>query len=129
MRSPLVVALTILIVIEGLAGTLGVLPVLKYMLDNRALPTIFAGIRALSGPFEALGNDAMLATGLVFVVVSAFRFLAAYWIWNLRMDGFALELILLGLSIPFWYGFAVPFGPVLGIPVFILLILTRSSFR
>jgi len=128
-RSPLVVALTILIVIEGLAGTLGVLPVLKYMLDNRALPTIFAGIRALSGPFEALGNDAMLATGLVFVVVSAFRFLAAYWIWNLRMDGFALELILLGLSIPFWYGFAVPFGPVLGIPVFILLILTRSSFR
>ena len=128
MRSPLVVALTILIVIEGLAGTLGVLPVLKYMLDNRALPTIFAGIRALSGPFEALGNDAMLATGLVFVVVSAFRFLAAYWIWNLRMDGFALELILLGLSIPFWYGFAVPFGPVLGIPVFILLILTRSSF-
>jgi hypothetical protein len=70
----------------------------------------------------------MLATGLVFVVVSAFRFLAAYWIWNLRMDGFALELILLGLSIPFWYGFAVPFGPVLGIPVFILLILTRSSF-
>jgi hypothetical protein len=124
----LVVALTILIVIEGLAGTLGVLPVLKYMLDNRALPTVFAGIRALSGPFEALGNDAMLATGLVFVVVSAFRFLAAYWIWNLRMDGFALELILLGLSIPFWYGFAVPFGPVLGIPVFILLILTRSSF-
>ena len=125
----MVVALTILIVIEGLAGTLGVLPVLKYMLDNRALPTIFAGIRALSGPFEALGNDAMLATGLVFVVVSAFRFLAAYWIWNLRMDGFALELILLGLSILFWYGFAVPFGPVLGIPVFILLILTRSSFR
>ena len=23
---------------------------------------------------------------------------------------------LLGLSIPFWYGFPVPFGPVLGIP-------------
>ena len=128
MRTPLVIALTTLIVIEGLVGTLGVLPVLKYMLDHRSLPTFFAGIRALSGPFEALGNDAMLASGLVFVIVSGFKFLAAYWIWNLRMDGVVLELILLGLSIPFWYGFAVPFGPVLGLPVFILLILARGSF-
>ena len=128
MRSPLVTALTILIVIEGIIGTLGVLPVLKYMLEQRALPTIFAGNRALGGPFEALGIDAMLVSGLVFVVLSGFRFLAAYWIWNLRMDGVVLELILLGLSFPFWYGFAVPFGPVLGLPVLILLILTRGSF-
>ena len=127
-RSPSVVALTGLIVIEGLIGTLAILPVLKYMMDHRALPTIF-GIRALSGPFEALGNDAMLVTGLVFVVVSGLRFLAAYWIWNLRMDGVVLELLLLGVSVPFWYGFAVPFGPVLGIPIVILLFLTRGSFH
>jgi hypothetical protein len=80
-----------LIVIEGLIGTLGVLPVLKYMLDHRALPTIFAGIRALSGPFEAIGIEAMLVSGLVFVVLSGLKFLAAYWIWNLRMDGVVLE--------------------------------------
>ena len=112
MRPPMVIALTILIVIEGIAGSLGVLPGLKHMLVHRALPQIFAGIRALSGPFEALGIDAMLATGLIFV--SGFQFLAAYWIWHLKMDGVVLELILLGVSMPFWYGFAVPFGPVLG---------------
>jgi len=128
MRTPVVIALTILIVILGLAGSLAVLPTLKYMLDHRALPTTFAGIRALSGPFEALGIEAMVPAGLVFVVVSGLQLLAAYWIWNLRLDGVVLELILLGLSIPFWYGFALPFGPILGLPVLILLILTRKSF-
>ena len=32
-----------------------------------------------------------------------------------------LQLILLGVSAVFWYGFAVPYGPVLGIPQVILI--------
>ena len=32
-----------------------------------------------------------------------------------------LQLILLGVSAVFWYGFAVPYGPVFGIPEVILI--------
>ena len=63
----------------------------------------------------------MVVAGLVFVVVSALKILAAYWLWNFRMEGAVLALILLALSAIFWYGFALPFGPVLGIVDLVLL--------
>jgi hypothetical protein len=44
-----------------------------------------------------------------------------------RLDGGVLQLILLGVSAVFWYGFAVPYGPVTGIPQLILLALAWSS--
>lgn len=127
-RTAPIIALTVLIVIYGLIGSLGNLPVLKYMLDHRAYPTIFGGITALAGPFEPLGIEAMFVTGLVFSVVSGLCLLAAYWIWKLRMDGVVFVLILLGLSIPFWYGFAIPYGPILGFLILLLLVVTRKSF-
>ena len=43
------------------------------------------------------------------------------------MDGAVLELILLGLSAIFWYGFALPLGPLLGIIQVVLLILAWRS--
>ena len=127
MRTPLVKALTILIVVDGLALALAVLPTLQYAVVHRRLPKV-AGIRALSGPFEALGIDAFAVAGLLFVAVSALKLLAAYWIWNSRMDGIVLELILLGLSSVFWYGFALPFPPLVGIAQIILIALSWRTF-
>ena len=127
MRTPLVTALTVLIVVDGLGWALGVLLTLKYMLDHRSLPSV-AGIRLLSGPLEAIGVDGMVVAGLCFVTISALKLLAAYWVWNLRMDGAVLELILLGISIPFWYGFALPFGPIGGLAECVLIVLAWRSF-
>jgi hypothetical protein len=84
------------------------------------LPTVL-GIRLLGGPFERLGLEILIVAGLVFVVVSALKLLAAYWIWNNRKDGAVLALILLGVSIIFWYGFALPLGPTEGVPELVLL--------
>ena len=121
-----VTVLTILIVFDSLAWILGVLPTLQYALSHRTLPTL-GGIRLLSGPFEALGIESLIVAGLVFVVVSALKLLAAYWIWHVRIDGAVLELILLGLSAIFWYGFALPFGPLGGVAVLVLLALAWKS--
>jgi hypothetical protein len=91
---------------------------------------MIAGLfRALSGPFEALGIDAFIVSGLIFVAVSAFKFLSAYWLWNMRQDGAVLQLILLGVSAIFWYGFAIPYGPLLGIPQFILIALVWNTLE
>jgi hypothetical protein len=72
-------------------------------------------IRGLSGPFEALGIGGLIVAGLLFVVIGGLKVFSAYWVWNLRRDGAVLELILLGLSAIFWYGFALPLAPPIGI--------------
>lgn len=127
MRSPLVTALAVFIIIDATGWAFGVLPVLRYMLTHRRLPMTF-GFRALSGPFEALGIDGMIVAGIVFVAVSLLKLLAAYWTWRLRLDGPVLELILLAISAIFWYGFALPFGPPVGLAQVVLMALTWKSF-
>ncbi len=126
MRTPLITVLTIAVIFEALAWILGVLPVLKYALAHRELPTV-GSIRLLSGPIEALGIGAVIVTGIVFVVVSGLKLLAAYWLWHARMDGAILEIILLGLSAIFWYAFELPFGPVGGVALIVLLALVWQS--
>src|SRR5574341_1074940 len=123
MRPPLLTALVALALIEASISTFGVLPILRYALTNKSLPSMFGLFRALSGPFEALGIEGLTVAGLIFVAISAVKFLSAYWLWDGRLDGAILQIILLGVSAIFWYGFAVPYGPVLGIPQFVLIAL------
>ncbi len=44
------------------------------------------------------------------------------------MDGPVLELILLGISAIFWYGFALPFGPILGLAQIVVMALAWNNF-
>lgn len=126
MRSTLVTVLTLVVVFDAVGWAFGVLPVLKYALAHRTLPTI-GRMRLLSGPVEALGIEAVIVTGLVFVVVSGLKLLAAYWLWQARMDGAILELILLGLIAIFWYAFELPLGPLSGGIQLVLLMLAWKT--
>ena len=128
MRTTLTTALSILVFFDAFAWLVGRVPTLYYVFTHRSLPTL-AGIRLMSGPFEKLGLDGLIVAGLVFVVVSALKILAAYWLWNSRLDGAVLEVILLGLSVIFWYGFALPLGPVVGLLQVSLLALAWGSLR
>ncbi len=123
MQTTLQTVLVALVVIEAFISTVVVLAILRYALVNKRLPMVAGLFRALSGPFEALGIDALIVAGLIFVSISAFKFLAAWWLWNGQLDGAVLQLVLLGVSAIFWYGFAVPYGPVLGIPQVVLIAL------
>ena len=128
MRTPLVTALTVVIVFDALAWSLGVLPVLRYAFVHGTLPMTF-GFKNLGGPFEALGLNALIVAGIVFVAISLLKLLAAYWTWNLRMDGPVFELILLAISAIFWYGFALPLGPLLGLAQVVLIAFSWQSFK
>jgi hypothetical protein len=128
MRPPLLTALTLVVAFDALGWILGVLPTLYYAFTRGHLPTL-AGIRLLSGPFERLGLNHLIVLGLLFVVVSALKLLAAYWLSQSQRDGAVLELILLALSALFWYGFALPFGPPVGLAQLILLALTWPTLR
>jgi hypothetical protein len=118
----------VLFAVDAFIWLIGTLPTLFYALRNHSLPTM-AGIRLLSGPFESLGIDVMIVCGMIFVVISGLKILAAYWLWHSMMEGAVLSLILLGLSGIFWYGFALPFGPVMGLAELVFLVLAWGSLN
>jgi len=127
MNQSLVSALVIVVLMDSLGWSIGVLAVLRYALTRNALPVV-GGIRLLGGgPLEMLGLGNMVVAGILFVVVSALKILAAYWLWNFKMEGAVLELILLAASAIFWYGFALPFGPIMGFIQLVLLALVWGN--
>jgi hypothetical protein len=126
MRTPLTTVLVIVVCVDAFGWLIGMVPTLYYALVQGHLPT-FGSIRLLGGPFEKLGLEALIVAGIGYLIASALKILAAYWLWNSRKDGAVLEMILLGLSAIFWYGFALPLGPLLGIIQAVLVILTWSS--
>ena len=121
-RTPSVTAASVLFYFDAFAWGVGVVPTLYFAFTYKVLPSVF-GIRLMGGPFESLGIDALIVAGIGFVVVSAFKVLAAYWLWNCRRDGAVLGLVLLWPSAIFWYGFALPLGPLLGIAELVLSIM------
>jgi len=122
MRSRLTTAVAIVFLIDASMWLVGMVPTLYYALHHRSWPTLPPIGRLLAGgPFDPLGIDAMIVSGIIYIVVSAMKILAAYWLWHSRMDGAVLGVILLGLSTIFWYGFALPLGPLLGIVELVLL--------
>jgi hypothetical protein len=128
MHTSLVKILSIVVYIDAFAWLVGTVPTLYYTFSRGRLPTL-GGIKLLGGPFEKLGLDALIVAGIGYLIVSALKILAAYRLWGSRMDGAVLELILLGLSVIFWYGFALPLGPLFGGIQVILLALIWGTLN
>ncbi len=109
-----------------LSGSCGVVPTLYYAFTRGALPTL-VGIRLLGGPFEKLGLDALIVAGIGYIMVNALKISGRLLVVGRQGNGAVLEMILLGLSAIFWYGFALPIGPLLGVIQVILLALTWKT--
>lgn len=127
-RTPLTTVLSIVVYIDAFMWLIGVVPTLYYAFSQGHLPT-FGGIRLMGGPLEKLGLEALIVAGISYIIVSGLKVLAGYWLWGSRKDGAVLELVLLGLSAIFWYGFALPLGPLFGIVQVVLLVLAWRNLR
>ena len=126
MRTSVTTVLSVVVYIDASMWLVGTVHTLYYAFSQGHLPT-FGGIRLLGGPFEKLGIEALIVAGIGYIIVNALKILAAYWLRNSRKGGAVLELILLGLSAIFWYGFALPLGPLLGIIQVVLLALVWKT--
>jgi hypothetical protein len=126
MQTSLIKILSVVVYIDAFMWLVGTVPTLYYAFSRGNLPRL-GGITLLGGPFEKLGLNALIVAGIGYIIVSALKILAGYWLWDSRMDGAVLEMILLGLSAIFWYGFALPLGPLSGVVQVVLLALTWKS--
>jgi len=128
MHSTLTRWLVALTLLDGLGWGIGFIPNLFYIMRNHELRMTRFGFRGAEGPFShAFGADFVFVLGIIFIVVSFFKVLAAYWLWQGRLDGAVLLIVLLALSAIFWYGFALPFGPPFGVILIVLMVLVRKD--
>lgn len=118
--------LAVILIVDAAVWSISAVSVVLHILRNHNLP-MFLGFRSFGGPFsEALGVDMMVPLLLTFVIVNSLKVLAAYWLWQLRIEGAVLGLILIGVSSIYWYGFLIPGGPILGVAEVVLIILVWS---
>lgn len=121
MSGSLTTVVAVVFLIDAFMWLVGMVPTMYYALHRRSMPTLPIIGRLLEGPFQSLGIDALIVSGMIYILVSAFKILAAYWLWHSRMDGAVLGAILIGLSAIFWYGYGIPLGPLFGVAELILL--------
>ncbi|WP_439938809.1 hypothetical protein ACS3YM_04130 [Nocardia sp. N13] len=67
------------------------------------------------GPFEKGGLPTSAALIAGFVAVCAAEVACGVLLWRGASSGLWLALALLSVELVFWVGFALPFGPVLGL--------------
>lgn len=67
------------------------------------------------GPFERWGLPTSVALLLGFVAVCAAAVMVGVLLWRDAMIAPWLALALLPIELVFWIGFALPFGPLLGL--------------
>lgn len=97
-------------------------------LQVRTLPRI-GQIRGLAGPFESLGMDAMILLALLFSTINLLYIPAGYWLWKSQRKGGNLGVSLLAPSAAFWWGFALPIPPTVGLLLAGLLVAGWKSLR
>ena len=75
------------------------------------------------GPFERIGvhTSSSLLVGFLFVCIAEVA--VGVMLWAGTPYAAALSYALLPFELAFWIGFALPFGPLLGIPRTVLLLL------
>jgi hypothetical protein len=75
------------------------------------------------GVFEQLGVPTSVPLLVGFLLVSIAEVIVGLLLWTGHRAASVLAIVLLPLELAFWIGFALPFGPVLGLARTVLVIL------
>ena len=110
-RLPAITAASILFYVTAVGWPIATTPVIMYMVRERAYLRPYGTFEGFAGPWKALGMDTMIGTLLLFTVFN----LPGYWLWKSHQKGGILGIIFLAVSSVFWWGFALPIPPLVGL--------------
>ncbi len=95
---------------------LATIPVARYLLLNGRLPMFLNLFPAFGGPWSrSIQPGAFVALLGIFFVVTLLVAAGAWMLWNGNRMGGIAALALIPIEAIFWYGFALPIPPVLGL--------------
>jgi hypothetical protein len=89
---------------------------------GRGIPYVMGFPAYGEGPFESIGLRTTVPLLLAFLLVSVLEGVAGWLLWIGRRAGGVLAVILLPFGALFWWGFALPFGPVFALVRTILIL-------
>src|SRR5688572_33412774 len=102
-------------------------PAIWYFLKQERVWYAFGFPTYGEGPFGRIGVPTSVPLLSAFLLVCAAEVAAAWLLWRLRPAGVWLSWMLLPFELAFWIGFALPFGPVLGLARSLVLLMIRQT--
>ena len=122
-------AAAILLWLNGAGFGVFTLPAMRNLLSGHELPMVL-GFKAYGGgPFERHGVNTTVWLLAAFLLVCVAECAAGWLLWNGHTSGAILALAVLPFAAVFWWGFALPFGPLLAAIEVILILLDWRSLR
>ncbi|MEJ2890619.1 hypothetical protein [Actinomycetospora aeridis] len=120
-RAALRVAAVALLV-DGLGFGVFVPVAIASIAQGRGVPLVLGFPTYGGGPFAGYGVPTTVPLLLAFGAVCLLQGVAAVLVWRRRPSGAVLTLVAVALGAVFWWGFALPFGPVLGVLAVVLVL-------
>jgi hypothetical protein len=119
----------VLLWVNGVGFGVFTLPAMLNLLRGRDLPMVM-GFKAYGGgPFERHGVITTVWLLAAFLLVCVVECVAGWSLWGGHRSGAVLALAVLPFAGLFWWGFALPFGPLIAVPEIVLILINWRSLR
>jgi len=104
-------------------------PAMLNLLRGQDVPVVM-GFKAYGGgPFERHGLTTTVWLLAAFLLVCVAECVAGWLLWGGHRSGAVVALLVLPFAGLFWWGFALPFGPLMAIPEIALILIYWRSLR
>jgi hypothetical protein len=117
----------ILLWVNGIGFGVFCIPAIRNVLMGRDIPMVMGFPAYGRGPFERIGIPTTVPLLAGFLLVCTLQVVAGLLLWGGSKVGAILALALLPAGAIFWWGFALPFGPIFAIISTLLMLLGWQS--
>jgi len=130
MKLPVLVRLAAIpLIISGIGFGIFCIPAIRNVRAGREIPIVMGFPAYGQGPFERAGIRTTVPLLIGFLFVCMLQITAGLLVWRGSKAGAILALAQLPMAAIYWWGFALPFGPIFAFISSILIILGWGSFR
>jgi len=127
--SPLLRFAAILLLISGVGFGVFCIPAIRNLLIGGDIPTVMGFPAYGKGPFERVGIRTTIPLLSGFLLVCILESVGGVLVWGGSKVGAILALVLLPAGAIFWWGFALPFGPIFALLRTILILLSWQGLK
>jgi hypothetical protein len=111
------------LVVNGLGFGVFCIPAIRNLLQGRDIPIVMGFPAYGRGPFERAGIPTTVPLLSGFLLVCILEIVAGVLLWGGARTGAYLALAVLPAGAVYWWGFALPFGPVFAVISTVLIVL------
>ncbi len=104
-------------------------PAIWSVMTGRGVPVVMGFPAYGGGPFESVGLRTSIPLLVGFLLACAAEAYAGWLLWGGHRSGAVVALALLPVSAVFWWGFSLPFGPLLAAIRTALILTNWPAFK